>query len=186
MTTRDIGTPPPREDSPEAETRRRFGDADLSIRPVRPQDADALRAFFRSHTPETVYQRYFTVKKDLTPEEALRLCTLDYDTRMAFGAFEPGQPERFVAIGRYDLDARTGLVETALVVGETWRRRGIGGFLLDRLIDHARARGHAGITAYLLPTSRGMIAIHRRRGHRMSWDPAMRAFRMEHRFDESA
>jgi ribosomal protein S18 acetylase RimI-like enzyme len=38
------------------------------------------------------------------------------------------------------------LPELAIAVEETWRRKGVGGALLDELVRSARAHGHTGLT----------------------------------------
>ena len=44
---------------------------------------------------------------------------MDYRERMAFGVFAPGPDgEEITAVGRYELNPRTNLAETAIVVGE--------------------------------------------------------------------
>jgi len=60
----------------------------LLIRPLRSADGDLLMDFFYSHTAETIYQRYRYLKKSLSQDEALRLCTLDYRNQFALAAFE--------------------------------------------------------------------------------------------------
>jgi acyl-CoA hydrolase/GNAT superfamily N-acetyltransferase len=165
------------------ESRERFGDAEFFIRPLKPTDARNLQEFFYTHTPQTLYHRYLTIKKELTLDEAAHLCSLDYRERMAFGVFEnPGVAERFVAIGRYDLDPETDLAETAIVVGEKWRRRGIGSRLIVLLMDYARAHGVSGITNVILVQNEGAVAIHRKLGHDMTWDREDGTYRVEHRF----
>jgi acyl-CoA hydrolase/GNAT superfamily N-acetyltransferase len=167
----------------EWEFRERFGDSEFFLRPLKPTDARNLQEFFYSHTPETLYHRYLTIKKELNTDEAAHLCSLDYRERMAFGVFEnPGVAERFVAIGRYDLDPESGLAETAIVVGEKWRRRGIGSRLIVLLMDYARSHGISGITNVILAQNEGALAIHRKLGHSMAWDREDGTYRVEHRF----
>lgn len=168
------------------EFRETFGDGDFVIRPIKPTDDRHLQEFFYSHTAETLYHRYFTVKKQMTIEEAAHLCTLDYRERMAFGVFEDDGPgERIVAIGRYDLAPESHMGEIALVVGEQWRRRGIGTRLLALLADYARSQGLSGIRNVLLPASQDALAVHRALGHAITWDRGSRTYRAEWRFDDS-
>ena len=163
----------------------RFGGEDFVIRPLRPDDTERLRDFFYTHTMETVYHRYFTVKKELTADEALRLCSVDYRRRMAFGVLgsDGGGRETLIAVGRYDLDPRSNLAETALVVGEAYRQRGVATTLLQLLCDYARAQGIDGITATILPGNRSMVSIHRRLGHPVRLDPLNVRYHMRWRFD---
>jgi acyl-CoA hydrolase/ribosomal protein S18 acetylase RimI-like enzyme len=163
-----------------------FGDQAFTVRPLRPDDAGRLRDFFYSHTLETIYHRYFTVKKDLTADEALHLCSVDFRERMAFGVFSgAGDTERIVGVARYDLDPRTNLAETAIVVGEDQRKRGIGTHLLRLLCEYAEKSGIAGITATILAGNQSMVRIHRELGHRIRWDGTDRRYHVRHLFGTS-
>jgi GNAT superfamily N-acetyltransferase len=139
---------------------------------VRSSDERILQEFFYSHEESTIYYRYFTVKKQLGHREAAHLCCLDYSERMAFGVFEQtGAAERFVAVGRYDLNARTNFAETAVVVGEQWRRRGIATYLLGRLSEYARTKGIDGFRSEILSDNRAMVGLHSKLGNEVKWDP---------------
>jgi RimJ/RimL family protein N-acetyltransferase len=167
------------------ERRATFGDEELLVRPLRPADVSRLRDFFYSHTMETIYHRYFTVKKHLSHEEARHLCSVDYRQRMAFGVLR-GEDEaaRLVAVGRYDLNPRSGLAETALVVGESWRGRGIGTALLKLLLEYAHDQGIRGIRAEILPGNQAMVRLHRTLGHDVRWDAAAKLYEIRHVFAE--
>jgi GNAT superfamily N-acetyltransferase len=164
-----------------------FGGRRLHVRPIKATDERALQEFFYSHDLETVYQRYFTVKKEMARGEASHLCCVDYAHRMAFGVFDgQGPAERFVAVGRYDLNPRTNLAETALVVASEWRRHGIGTFLMKRLTEYAKSQEISGFYAQVIPGNRAIVDLHRNLGHSVEWDPKGRVFRIQHRFEEEA
>lgn len=165
------------------ERRLTFGDEEMTVRPLRPADVLKLRDFFYSHTMETIYHRYFTVKKDLSHEEARHLCSVDYRQRMAFGVFrdEPEGP-RLVGVGRYDLNPRSGLAETAMVVGESFRGRGIGSTLLRLLLEYAESRGIRGIRAEILPSNQGLVRLHSSLGHEVRWDGVANSYQVRHVF----
>jgi GNAT superfamily N-acetyltransferase len=144
---------------------REFKKKRLFIRPLRSADADHLMDFFYSHTAETIYQRYRYLKKSLSHDEALRLCTLDYQKQFALAAFErKGKSERIVAIGRYSLNEKTGLAETALIVHEGRRRLGIGHHLQKRLRSYAERCGVVGFTGSFEPSNVATLQMHRRLG----------------------
>jgi acyl-CoA hydrolase/RimJ/RimL family protein N-acetyltransferase len=164
---------------------RKFGDREFVIRPLRGDDTTRLREFFYSHTLETIYHRYFTAKKDLTPDEAVHLCSVDLRERMAFGVFTgDGDDDALVAVARYDLDPRTNLAETALVVHEDYRRRGIASTLLKQLCDYARNQGIDGIQASILAGNQAMVNVHRAMGHHVRWEADEGRFHVLHRFDD--
>jgi acyl-CoA hydrolase/L-amino acid N-acyltransferase YncA len=144
---------------------REFKKKRLLIRPLRSADADPLMDFFYSHTVETIYQRYRYLKKSLSHDEALRLCTLDYRQQFALAAFErKGKSERIVAVGRYSLNEKTGLAETALIVHEDSRRLGIGHYLQKRLRKYAEHSGVVGFTGSFEPSNVATLRLHRRLG----------------------
>jgi GNAT superfamily N-acetyltransferase len=149
----------------EMEEIRDFKGKQLLVRPLRSADADQLMDFFYSHTPETVYQRYRYVKKSLSQDEALRLCTLDYHRQFALVVFdEVGKSQRIVAVGRYVLNEKTGLAESALIVHEDWRHLGIGLHLQKRLREYAERNGIVGFTGSFEPSNVATLRLHRRLG----------------------
>ncbi len=135
------------------------------FRPLRPDDERALRDFFHSHSDETIYLRYGTPLKRLSPVQVQRFVTLDYDRRMAFGAFiaatdDPGaERDRLVGVARYDLDPTTNLAECAFVVHDDLQNQGIGTQLLHLLMRYARSRGIEGFTAQVLARNSRMMHV---------------------------
>ena len=51
------------------------------LRPIRPDDSDALDALFQRLSAEAVYQRFFRAKARLTPEELEYFTNVDYEYR---------------------------------------------------------------------------------------------------------
>jgi GNAT superfamily N-acetyltransferase len=144
---------------------RDFKGRPLFVRPLRSADADYLMDFFYSHTTETIYQRYRYLKKALSHDEALRLCTLDYRKQFALAVFdEAGKSERIVAIGRYSMNETTGLAESAMIVHEDSRRLGIGHYLQKRLRKYAERSGIVGFTGSFEPSNVATLRLHRRLG----------------------
>ena len=142
----------------------RFGDLDVHFRPIRPSDERLLRDFFYTHSAETVYLRYHSRLKSLSPHQIQQFCTLDYDRQMAIAGFVPdGEAERMVAIGRYFVEPppRANVAEVAFTVHDDLQGRGIGSWLLHRLTVIARERGVDTFVAYVLPTNVRMLNVFR-------------------------
>jgi acyl-CoA hydrolase/GNAT superfamily N-acetyltransferase len=149
----------------ELESSASFKDADLRFRPIKPSDERLLREFFYSHSAETVYQRYHAPLKSLSPQQIQHLCTLDYDREMALiGIVPEGEAEKIVAVGRYIVDPSTNLAEVAFTIHDQLQSRGIGTWLLKRLIEIARNRGVEGFVGYVLPGNVRMLNLFHRSG----------------------
>ncbi len=149
----------------ELEARERFGDSDVFFRPLRPADERLLRAFFYSHSPETVYQRYGAPLKSLTPQQIQDQCALDYDAEIALAGFvSDGEGERIVALGRYELDRASGFAEITFTVSESFQGRGLGTWLFKRLCRVARERGIRGFTGTVLAENVKMMGIFHKSG----------------------
>jgi GNAT superfamily N-acetyltransferase len=58
--------------------------------------------------------------------------------------------------------------ELTITVSDSWQRRGVGRRLLERLIEAAREKGHATITAQILATNQPMLTLVARRGFAVS------------------
>ncbi len=169
------------------ETWEMFGDLEAQVRPIDPTDERGLQEFFYSHDRETIYNRYFTTKRELGHEEATHLCTIGYHHRMAFGIFrkeEGGLPKRFVAIGRYDFNPRTGKAETAIVVDHRYRRRGIATYLLRRLAQYAKTKEIFTFRSEILAGNNAMLELHRRLGHEVRWNADSSTYIVHWRFED--
>jgi acyl-CoA hydrolase/GNAT superfamily N-acetyltransferase len=155
------------------------------VRPLKPTDERRLQEFFYSHKPETVYNRYFAVKKSLGHREATELCCVDYRDRMAFGVFEDrDHGHRIIAVGRYYLDNRRNRAEIAVVVHEERRRRGIARHLISQLREYARRQGITGFYSEVLPTNKPVLEMHRKLGHDVIWSPDEGIYRIQYTLED--
>jgi len=149
----------------ELESAETFKGVEIRFRPIKPSDERLLREFFYSHSADTVYQRYHAPLKSLSPQQIQQLCTLDYDQQMALVGFtREGETEKMAAVGRYALDRSTGVAEVAFTIHDNLQCRGIGTWLLDRLIGIARPRGVRGFVGYVLASNVRMLNLFHRSG----------------------
>lgn len=142
----------------------------IHFRPIRPDDADREHRFFQRVGPESVYHRFFRMKRDLSPEELRHFTTLDYDDRMAFVAIHE---DEMVAVGRYDVlpeasreDGR--VAEVAFLVQDSFQGRGLGSHLLQHLTVYARLKGITEFEAFVLAENHAMLRLFRDSGYRLT------------------
>ena len=118
----------------------------IRVRPIRPEDADALVRFHDHLSERSCYLRFFSVHPHLSQKEVERFTRIDYRDRLALVAEHDGQ---IIAVARYDRRPETTEAEVAFVVADQCQHHGIGSLLLDELAAAARERG---ITIFLADT----------------------------------
>lgn len=169
------------------EEMRPFGGTMMMVRPLKATDERALQEFFYSHNSETVYNRYFGPKVQLAHLEASKQVCVDYRSRMALAAFvQVDNSESIVAVGRYEVNPRNNMAETAVVVHEDYRKIGLARYLLRQLERHAMSQGIAGFYSEILPTNEAMLSYHRGLGHPLVYSQDTDTYHMEFRFIKEA
>lgn len=116
----------------------------MTIRPICPDDAPRLQAFFNRLSPETIFFRFLGIRKELSCQQAERLANVDNQTQVALVATcEEYGEEKIVAVARYWVIPadEPELAEPAIVVEDQFQNRGLGTLLLEQLAEHARAHG---------------------------------------------
>ena len=116
----------------------------VTIRPIHPDDAPRLEAFFARLSPETIFSRFLEYHKELPQKEVERLVNSDYHMRMALvAARKQNGDEEIVAVASYDViePAKRDLAEVAIVTEDRFRSWGLGTLLMNRLAAYARRHG---------------------------------------------
>ena len=126
----------------------------IHLRPIRPDDADALRGFHESLSEETIYFRFFAPYPKLSDRDVRRFTELDYQDRVAIVALLGGE---LIGIGRYDRVGESE-AEVAFVISDQHQGRGLGSILLEHLAAAARENGIWRFVADVLPANKRMAA----------------------------
>jgi RimJ/RimL family protein N-acetyltransferase len=132
----------------------------VTLRHIRPEDESALTALYERLSPETSYQRFFTVMRRLPPDWVHILANVDYDRRMAIVALGPGG--ELIGVARYVYDERAQEAEIAIVIEDRWQGRGVGTLLLGELVGYAEGREIRRFRAYVLADNLRMLKLIRR------------------------
>jgi RimJ/RimL family protein N-acetyltransferase len=138
---------------------------DCHVRPVTAGDAGRLVDLHARCSPDSRYQRYHAAKPRLRPAEAVYLAAVDGQRRVGLvaTAIEDGE-ERILADARFDVIGDDGDAEAALLLRDDVQGRGLGGLLLQRLLDVAGGLGVRRILLEVLPENRPMLALAARFG----------------------
>jgi acetyltransferase len=136
------------------------------LRPIRPDDADRLRAFHSRLSPQTVYNRFFAYRPVLSDADVKRFTEVDHDRR---GALVATLRDELIGVVRYeglgDRGKRDGEGEVAFLVEDAHQGRGLGPLLLEHLAAAARERGFQRFVASVLPGNRPMLTVFRTAGY---------------------
>jgi acetyltransferase len=132
----------------------------MVMRPIRPEDAEIEDTFVAELSSESKYFRFMRAIQKLTPEMLVRFTQIDYHREMALIATtEIDGKEVEVAVGRYVTNPDGRSCEFALVVGDDWRRKGIGSRIMMGLMEDAKSRGLEVMAGEILSENSNMISL---------------------------
>lgn len=138
---------------------------DITIRPMRPEDAQLVKKFVHDLSDESKYFRYMNSVQELTEEMLARLTQLDYSREMALVAVvEEGEQEVGLGVSRYAINPDGASCEFALVIADNIAGKGLGQKLMVTLMDAARSYGLSVIEGEVLNNNHRMLKLMNRLG----------------------
>ncbi len=144
----------------------------LTVRALRPEDADLEARFGLALSAESRYDRFLTGGVKLDEALLRRLVNVDFSRDMALIAVVTlSGVETPVGIARYALAPDDSAAEIAVTVADSWQGCGLGRLLLERLIEVARRNGVRCLTGDVLATNARMIRLAQRLGFRVVLHP---------------
>jgi len=112
---------------------------ELTIRPIRPEDAESEQEFVRNLSPQAKRFRFMQTINELTPRMLARFTQIDYDREMALVAVaEIDGRKRQIGVARYVINPDERSCEFAIVVGDEAQNKGVGSRLMTALMQSAR------------------------------------------------
>lgn len=124
----------------------------IRVRPIRPEDRDALREAFAQFSDRSRRLRFFRVIRELTEAQLDYLTHIDYHDHFAWVAFsldDESQPG--VGVARYvRLAEEPSIAEPAVAVLDAYQGRGIGSVLFGLLAETAVEHGIERFRAHVL------------------------------------
>ncbi|MDN5730270.1 MAG: GNAT family N-acetyltransferase [Yaniella sp.] len=139
--------------------------ATARLRPVSPDDADALQKMHEGQSQDSIYFRYFTYKSQLSAKELERFTVVDYVDRVAFVIL---LGDELMGIGRYDRLGDATEAEVAFNIADAHQGRGLSSIFMEHLAAAAKENGIRTFTAEVLPENRRMLAVFQAAGFETS------------------
>jgi GNAT superfamily N-acetyltransferase len=126
------------------------------VRPITPDDTEALRRLFSRLSQETIYKRFFRPVKEPSAKDLAFLTSVDHGRREALVAEAGGE---VIAVARYDRLGDSDEAEVAVLVEDAWQGQGIGARLVRRLAGLAQSRGMTVFTSTILGDNRAASGL---------------------------
>jgi len=143
----------------------------VDVRRVVPADFVHAEAFLADLSEASRWSRFFGALPEMTPAWVERFMAVE-PPGILLACEVNGRP---VAGGRAVPTGRAGECEFALTVTDPWQGRGLGGVLLDALVDHAAAAGFTHMRGDILADNAPMIALAAGRGFALAPAPRDRS-----------
>lgn len=150
----------------------------VTIRAIRPQDAEATGRFVERGLSSTSRRRRFhSAIRSLSPTLLAAMTQVDQDGHVAWVAESadaddgPDHAPEIVAEARYVVEAPGDHAELALAVADAWQGQGLGAALLGLLCRHARRRRLRSLRADVMMDNGPMLALLRIWGSRETRHP---------------
>ena len=138
----------------------------LLLRPIRPEDEPAHRAFLDKCDARDVRFRFFGLVRHFSHTQLARFSQIDYAREMAFIAtrerVEGGA--QTVGVVRAVTDPDNERAEFAIIVSSELKGRGLGHALLDKLVRYCRGRGTRELAGEVLADNTPMLGLAKRLG----------------------
>jgi acetyltransferase len=159
----------------------------VRVRTLRAEDRPLEIAFLESLSQETRYFRLLTPLRYLSPELIGELMNVNGDDRTALIAtvLDNGT-EKIIGVARYAKAPGTADAELGITVVDSWHHRGVASQLIVRLMEYARKHGIARFVGQVLPDNHRMLALARKLGFNVRFDPGSHMMRIEKNLLEHA
>jgi GNAT superfamily N-acetyltransferase len=140
------------------------GGCRVEIRALRPDDRADLVAAVGRTSDQSLYRRFFGLKRSFSEQEAAFFVNVDFVNHVALIALiEEGERSVIVGGGRYFV-VQPGEAEVAFAVIDEYQGRGIGRALMRHLATIARAAGLRTLIAEVLAENTPMLQLFKTSG----------------------
>lgn len=134
----------------------------MQIRPIHPDDGEALQKFHMGQSQRSQYYRFFAPMAKLSDSDLHRFTHVDHKDRVAL-VMVTG--DEIIGVGRYDrlVEDREypdgDVAEVAFNVSDASQGKGLGSILLEHLAAAGRERGIRMFVADVLPANTKMLRV---------------------------
>lgn len=140
---------------------------EVTVRPIRPDDAAIEQAFVRGLSEDSRYFRFMGQLRELSPANLKFFTEIDYDRHMALIAtIERGDEPVEIGVARYIAEPDSDACEFAIAIDDAYQGSGLAGILMARLMEAAKQRGFRTMEGHVLTNNHRMLRFSRQLGFR--------------------
>lgn len=136
----------------------------IEIRALKPQDRDDLIAAVGRTSSESLYRRFFAVRRQFSETEESFYLNIDFASHVALVALAEENGQRSIVGGGRYVVSEPGQAEVAFTVVDKYQGQGLGAALLRHLAVIARQAGLGELVAYVMPDNRAMLKVFAKSG----------------------
>jgi RimJ/RimL family protein N-acetyltransferase len=139
----------------------------VTIRAIRRGDAQSVLQAFSKFDRDSIYQRFFQLKKELTSAELIQITEVDFSQVFALVATtQTRDGEILIGGGRFvsDPDESWESADLAFITDDAYQGRGVASLILKHLVKIARERRIVRFKADVLADNRSMMRVFQRSG----------------------
>jgi GNAT superfamily N-acetyltransferase len=140
----------------------------VEIRALRPDDRAELAAAVARASSESLYRRFFAVKRSFTESEIDFFVNVDFVDHVALVAVVDESGRSVIAGGGRYIVVEPGKAEVAFAVVDQYQAQGLGAALMHHLAAIARKAGLKELIAEVLPDNVPMLKVFERSGFPLS------------------
>ena len=138
---------------------------DITIRPIRPEDAELEQEFVRNLSEQSRFFRFMNSVQELSQFMLVRFTQIDYSREMALIAVtEVNGIDVELGVTRFAINPDGESCEFALVIADQMHGKGLGQKLMTALMDAARSKGLKVIEGEVLKNNTDMLSLMDRLG----------------------
>jgi len=133
---------------------------EILLRPVKISDEPLLKDFFYALSDDSMYNRFFSTRRDMPHQLLQEFVIIDYTQEMLILAVaEEGEKEVILGMGQYAVNEKYHTAEVAVVVRDDYQRMGVGKQILQYLTYLAKKQGLLGFNAEVLADNIPMVRL---------------------------
>jgi RimJ/RimL family protein N-acetyltransferase len=137
---------------------------EIEVRALRSSDQDDLLAAVDRADDQSLYRRFFSVRREFTQEEVVSFLNVDFVDQVALVAVMREGGHNVIVGGARYIVVQPGTAELAFIVVDEFQGQGIGSILMRHLAALARAAGITKLVAAVLPDNIPMLKVFDRSG----------------------